>query len=150
MKAGRFGRLCVCDVANRWARGEQTVLEESQTLVHREPELVDRSHAEFDGSSEPEAPQQAQVQHAREQRSWKSSYLVLGADVQLGSNPLRCGLCDTVELYPGLVVHEPLLATVATNFAERMSGLRLLASSHTASWRRCSAGIGLPSHTIRM
>jgi hydroxyacyl-ACP dehydratase HTD2-like protein with hotdog domain len=122
---GRFGELIVCDWQHSYVQDGQIVLEETQTLIYR-------------ASDAPALPTVADVRPAappkpalgQEEWVW-ARRLELGPIILFRFSAATWNAhrihydrewATSVERYPGLVVHGPLLAILAAQDAERMIG----------------------------
>ncbi|QHQ34134.1 FAS1-like dehydratase domain-containing protein [Algicella marina] len=113
-KQGRTGPLVFVEVAHEFSAGNTMLVSEVQTLVYRTPAPLHRPQAEGMGTPTVSLTPDATL-------LFRYSALTFNGHRIHYDEPYA----RTVEGYPGLVVHGPLVATLLANLAEAQAGRSL-------------------------
>ena len=126
-KTGRSGSLLFITVHHWFERDDGTMLiDERQDMVRRAPPNANDPKPEL--MQAPEAPKWSQPYSADSLKLFRYSALTFnGHRIHYDRDYAR-----DVELYPGLVVHGPMLATLLMNLAEAESGRSLSSFTYRA------------------
>jgi 3-methylfumaryl-CoA hydratase len=114
-KQGRTGSLAFVTVDHQIAVDERSTLSETQTIVYRD---MSTGAAPIDGPSAPDAAQFTESWNLDSTALFRYSALTFnGHRIHYDADYAR-----TVEGYPNLVIHGPLLATLLMDLARREHG----------------------------
>lgn len=147
-KFGRSGPLVFVKVAHEINVGGKLVLDEQQDIVYRDIAAPNRSQSPTDSSAS--IPQPPRSSELTREVTPDSALLFRYSALTFNSHRIHYDLpyCQTVEGYPGLVVHGPLVATLLLDHflkhdsRRRLRGFRFRAEKPlfaTAPFKLCMA-----------
>ena len=121
-KTGRSGDMVFVTVAHRYSDAQGVILEEEQNIVYRDKPSADETAALLALGEQIRAGQHNFERQGRHVEAVQPDPVMLYRYSAATFNGHRIhydvDYCRTVEGYPGLVVHGPLIATLLLNFAE--------------------------------
>ena len=120
-KTGRSGDMVFVTVAHRYSDAQGVILEEEQNIVYRDKPSADETAALLALGEQIRAGQHNFERQGRHVEAVQPDPVMLYRYSAATFNGHRIhydvDYCRTVEGYPGLVVHGPLIATLLLNFA---------------------------------
>ena len=120
-KTGRSGDMVFVTVAHRYSDAQGVILEEEQDIVYRDKPSADETAALLALGEQIRAGQHNFERQGRHVEAVQPDPVMLYRYSAATFNGHRIhydvDYCRTVEGYPGLVVHGPLIATLLLNFA---------------------------------
>ena len=121
-KTGRSGDMVFVTVAHRYSDAQGVILEEEHDIVYRDTPSADETAALLALGEQIRAGQHSFERQGRHVQAVQPDPVMLYRYSAATFNGHRIhydvDYCRTVEGYPGLVVHGPLIATLLLNFAE--------------------------------
>ena len=121
-KTGRSGDMVFVTVAHRYSDAQGVILEEEHDIVYRDTPSADEIAALQALGAQIRAGQHSFERQGRHVQAVQPDPVMLYRYSAATFNGHRIhydvDYCRTVEGYPGLVVHGPLIATLLLNFAE--------------------------------